>query len=417
METKYGGYEGDLVEEPHDRFICTICTKILRDPHLVVCCGKKYCISCLENWFKEKCLKSCPHCRAKGCAFQFVIEKGMKSEIESFKVRCSNSKEGCEWVGELGVFESHLNGCGYHEVSCTNGCKVGKMKRRNLDQHLAKECVLRKYVCLYCSSVGTVQERIKHLNMCSKVPISCPNKCGRRGMVREDVTQHLQSCRLQAVICEYAEVGCKAPPMIRQEILLHAQKEQGMHLKLVTGTYRSLKRTLEQTAEVIKLEATKLDVYDDRDISAVSSCLKTCISPVCEVSKGKLWFRMSTTCTQEGKTWRSPDFKCNDCTFCLEVTLLPSLQLTLRTLSGIKQPLKISNYLEISLEDMKSSNSEWSYHFLSDHYHFRWDGCSNGAVKWEAPPPLPANECQEEYSLLWTVQIARPYRGWGSRYW
>ena len=44
----------DFVDLVEDRLICTICTMVMKDPHLVVCCGKKYCASCPDRWIKTR---------------------------------------------------------------------------------------------------------------------------------------------------------------------------------------------------------------------------------------------------------------------------------------------------------------------------------------------------------------------------
>ena len=50
----------------------------------------------------------------------------MIREVNELKIRCTNHREGCGWVGELGELKSHLDsdkGCRYVEVICTNkGC-------------------------------------------------------------------------------------------------------------------------------------------------------------------------------------------------------------------------------------------------------------------------------------------------------
>lgn len=190
-----------------------------------------------------------------------------------------------------------------------------------LKQHLDRECVLRKSTSQYCGSVGTVQERVKHLNFCNEAPVSCPNQCGERKVVRQDLKQHLQLCGLQVITCEYVEVGCRAPSMTRQDMLQHAQKEKEMHLKLVTCAYRSLKHTM----EVVRAEAKNLTK------SIASSCIKTCSSTARDVSKEKLWFRMTNVSAymQQGKPWQSLDFKYNNYKLCLEVTISPKIRLTL----------------------------------------------------------------------------------------
>ena len=109
-----------------DCFICQICSRVLHDPHLAVCCGQHFCESCLKRWFKKQAKKSYPHCRTQGSTFNYVIHKGVKSELSQLRVKCANHGEGCEWSGELGDLESHLKydyGCDYIIVPCPIKCK------------------------------------------------------------------------------------------------------------------------------------------------------------------------------------------------------------------------------------------------------------------------------------------------------
>ena len=129
---QYGGHDYSFVSEVPDRFICQICTKVLCDPHLAVCCGQHFCESCLNQWFTRQGKESCPHCRAEGEAFNHVIHKGLRSEVNQLKIRCSNYGEGCQWTGELGTLKKHLEsdiGCGYVLVKCPNQCNSWVTKR------------------------------------------------------------------------------------------------------------------------------------------------------------------------------------------------------------------------------------------------------------------------------------------------
>ena len=151
----YGGYDYEFVDKVSDRFICQICTKALRDPHLAVCCGQHFCESCLNQWFTRQCKQSCPHCQAEGEAFNHVIHKGLRSEVNQLKIRCSNHGEGCQWTGELGALKKHLesyDGCSFVVVECPNKCftlkrKIKVMKRIEVHKHLIQVCYLRPYQC------------------------------------------------------------------------------------------------------------------------------------------------------------------------------------------------------------------------------------------------------------------------------
>ena len=156
-ETKYGGYNHEFVGEVADRYNCQICTKVIREPHLAVCCGQHFCESCLNKWFTRQGKESCPHCRAEGEAFHHVINKGLRSEINQLKIKCSHHGKGCKWTGELGELKTHLeseNGCGFVTIDCPNKCPsdlIGQiLLRKDLTKHLKSECLFRSYQCEHC---------------------------------------------------------------------------------------------------------------------------------------------------------------------------------------------------------------------------------------------------------------------------
>ena len=86
---QHGGFDMDLVgEEETEEFVCGICSKILRDPHLTICCGQHYCETCLKHWVKKQASflqKNCPHCRKT--SFEHVLDKKTKRKIDVLKVR------------------------------------------------------------------------------------------------------------------------------------------------------------------------------------------------------------------------------------------------------------------------------------------------------------------------------------------
>ena len=100
------GYDCEFVgEHPQEQYKCPICLLVLRDPQQVTCCGKSYCKVCIDRVVKDG--KPCPTCNA--VAFSIFPNKGLRRTLDGFRVYCSNKDEGCEWVGELGDIERHLN--------------------------------------------------------------------------------------------------------------------------------------------------------------------------------------------------------------------------------------------------------------------------------------------------------------------
>ena len=273
----YGGHNHEFIGEVADRYNCQICTKVLRDPHLAVCCGQHFCESCLNKWFTRQGKESCPHCRAEGEGFNHVINKGLRSEINPLKVKCSNRGKGCEWTGELGALKTHLEsekGCGFVVVQCPNKCLKGlgsytTVVRKELEKHLSSECCLRPYQCGYCGLkdtykliTGVIGKGLHlhhcHYDKCPAYPLVCPNKCGASGIKRRDMESHRSQCPQEPVECPFNEAGCPDGKLRRHQLDNHLASNQQKHLLLMMGAYKQVKDKLTETEAKLTVTEAKL---------------------------------------------------------------------------------------------------------------------------------------------------------------
>ncbi len=87
-------------------FVCTMCSRVFRDPQLMTCCGKKYCYSCVMTFYQAKPRPKCSNCN-KPC-FRYLPDLDMRKTIDGFRVKCINHRHGCNWEGELGSMKAHL---------------------------------------------------------------------------------------------------------------------------------------------------------------------------------------------------------------------------------------------------------------------------------------------------------------------
>ena len=132
-----GGYDLDFVDNPSQDYECPICLLVLRDPQMVSCCGRKYCRSCIERVNDAE--KPCPFCKEK---FHYMAEKQLNRRILDLKVKCTQSKYGCMWDGEIRQVENHISSCSYLEITCSLGC--GEVfQRQYLEEHEVNECSKR----------------------------------------------------------------------------------------------------------------------------------------------------------------------------------------------------------------------------------------------------------------------------------
>ena len=112
-----GGYDYEFVDPISEDFMCPICTLVQREAQQVICCGKIYCKSCLDQLKEKRDQFICPNCRAslKG---NFFPDTNAVSKIRHLRVYCTNKQRGCEWVGLLkDLDKEHLPICPNELVS------------------------------------------------------------------------------------------------------------------------------------------------------------------------------------------------------------------------------------------------------------------------------------------------------------
>ena len=335
----YGGHDCKFIGAVSDRLNCNICTKVLRDPHLAVCCGQHYCESCLHKWFTRQGKESCPHCRAEGEEFHHVINKGVRSEINQLKIKCSNHGEGCQWTGELGTLKMHLEsdkGCDFVMIECPNKCKRGTdpfrvkiMRRRDLADHLTHSCYLRSYQCEFCGLKDTYEaitgdslyfhirrsedDYFGHQAECPEAPLTCPNKCGMKNIERKHMESHRSQCPLEPVECPFAEAGCKVD-VCRQQLENHMTTSLQQHVMLLMIDRTHLKTELkEMKAKLHKVETErdKIEVKLHETEDRLAFC-EAFGNPANKLKKSgdsmKVIMSGFSEYHHNGKVWHSPPF-------------------------------------------------------------------------------------------------------------
>ena len=251
-ESGYGGYDHEFVDRVPVKYICSICTKVLRDACLTGCCGQHFCNFCLTKWLyqnEERAMErgTCPHCRAVD--FQSVLNKEKIREIKELHIRCTHRGKGCDWIGQLGSLDKHLlsdRGCGYVTATCSLGVhqvyfgllrsmKCGKKgERRHLAAHEEK-CKYREYRCQYCGHADTydaiagtgqlsreVMVNGNHYQKCGNFPLECVNKCGAVGIKRTNMKAHRKVCPLEQLKCPFDSLCAAA--ILRRDLESHKKE-------------------------------------------------------------------------------------------------------------------------------------------------------------------------------------------------
>ena len=261
---KKNGYECEFVEPPQKQFQseCPICLQILREPRLIDCCGHNYCEACIERVGKDG--KPCPLCNEPG--FTTMANKGLKRTLHEFCVYCPHRLHGCEWEGELGRLDEHLNsnplperqleGCPFAVIECLH-CEEG-IRRDKIAGHQRERCPQRPYMCEYCTEYKSTFEDVVHSHWpeCKCFLLPCPNECtpSGSGIQRQYLDQHVKKVCPQTVVqCELHHAGCGVT-LPRKDMAGHMKEDSITHISLLAAeNHRLSKRLLEKEEKICLL--------------------------------------------------------------------------------------------------------------------------------------------------------------------
>ena len=218
-------------KEQLDELQCSICIGLVFEP-VLTSCGHIFCQECLGGLSE----RICPTCRST--PLEFMRNRKDERKVKSFKVRCTNFTEGCEWEGELGYAEDHvLRECLFAELPCPKGCGHS-FKRQELDHHVNIGCKKRPYSCPYCEHGGTYQSITgEHYTNCSNFPLQCPAGCDER-VKRSKMKNHLTVCPEELDACPYSTIGCEA--LVKRNELQSHLIDSKEHLKLAMHSQKEL---------------------------------------------------------------------------------------------------------------------------------------------------------------------------------
>ena len=136
MASPQATVEYDFIEEPSEDFFCPVTFDLLREPHQTLCCGNHLSQEAVTRLKGQPC----PICKKPD--FGTLPDKFYIRRVNELKLYCPSKSLGCEWVGELGSLDRHLNGeggCRYVLVACDfshAGCRT-KLPRELLQVHLS----------------------------------------------------------------------------------------------------------------------------------------------------------------------------------------------------------------------------------------------------------------------------------------
>ena len=128
--------------------LCTICQEVLEDPKETLTCQHAFCNSCVSRWLREH--NSCPTCRCPLSSNDLVsLHRIWREKLNRLKVRCYNSRIGCQAVVDLEKLDRHFDECPFVHVNCPHSPCSEIVERAKLPAHLGV-CNYRKINCAKC---------------------------------------------------------------------------------------------------------------------------------------------------------------------------------------------------------------------------------------------------------------------------
>ena len=257
--------EYDFVDPLPSEFFCPVTFGVLRKPHQTLCCGNHLSQETVSTL--EQSRGPCPLCKKK--VLSTVPDKFFERKVNQWKVRCQNKDLGCEWEGELGSLEKHLNknlvegGCQFVAVACPYSCSQHFL-RCQLEEHKRSRCPVRPFTCQYCNLEDTYNAvTSRHWSVCEKYPLECPNECGETEIHRKDIARHLDgTCPLQVIKCEFSCTGCKVECQ-RQHMQAHLDENVEIHLAKVSQIHRSETERQQRVIDALQRQMKEQNIKID----------------------------------------------------------------------------------------------------------------------------------------------------------
>ena len=228
-----------FVEDLPEELTCSICMKVLCQPHLVNCCEQSFCKECLDEWCMKN--KTCPHCRSTD--FSTILLKQKTRKVGQLKVYCPNKQHGCKAELKISEYDGHLSlannkGCSYVLLDCPNDCKA-KVFRGEMETHIREKCPKRVVSCEWCKLEGEYQLVVgDHVKTCPSFPLPCPLGCGAE-LTRKDLKPHCSTCPLVPIPCPFRGLGCKTM-VCRKDLDKHIETSTPQHMTVLAESHMTL---------------------------------------------------------------------------------------------------------------------------------------------------------------------------------
>jgi hypothetical protein len=176
--------------------------------------------------------------------------------LQGFLLRCDNVGKGCEWKGTVDTLDRHVATCGFGLVPCPKGCRGGggmvkKFLKKDIENHIARDCPNRDVACKRCGKKGTHWGIANiHDPVCPKKPTPCTNDKCTRLVLYKDLEEHVsKDCPYSVITCKYKNIGCRIK-MERRKMAEHEEDDE-VHLHMALEAVVTLHDTVQELKDTL----------------------------------------------------------------------------------------------------------------------------------------------------------------------
>ncbi len=169
-------------------------------------------------------------------------------------MKCHNVERNCTWEGTVGTVDQHVATCQFTLLLCPKQCKDDNNEpnhfiRKDLEDHLKKNCPNRDYTCRYCGKKGTYATITQvHNKICQMKIVPCTYTGCHQTMRRHHIAKHVESeCEYTVIACKHKSIGCETK-LKRKDMAAH-ELDDKLHLHMAINTITLLKENITQLNE------------------------------------------------------------------------------------------------------------------------------------------------------------------------
>ena len=255
--------------------LCFLCSELMRDPVYTSCCESYYCQECITRvqGVKRPCPKCY---EVKFDVLHDNKSRTMRGRINALRVYCPMSKSGCKWIGPLEGLDHHLKygdttigsgACQFLAVKCPNKCGT-HVPRGEIPKHVRDRCSFRKVSCPFCGFTDTHDHMTcVHYSICVLYPVECPNGCKMPRVQRGEVKDHIENkCPLRTIKCQFSHAGCQSEFRSTDESK-HMEEKISYHLSLLSKYCHELSSENESLRNICyQLQETFVGLQSELDV-------------------------------------------------------------------------------------------------------------------------------------------------------